>query len=73
MYYADSDHGVFLSSELMTKMTQKTKTYCVINYGVSFRNDYPQRGVNVSKIFPQPYFPRRGRLFPLDRGLYFLP
>ena len=51
MYYADSDHGVFLSSELMTKMTQKTKTYCVINYGVSFRNDYPQRGENV-KIFP---------------------
>ena len=31
MYYADFNHSAFLSSELMTKMTQKTKTYCVIN------------------------------------------
>ena len=31
MYYIDSDNSAFLSSELMTKMTQKTKTYCVIN------------------------------------------
>ena len=73
MYYTDSDRSVFLSSELMTKMTQKKQRHIVsltmaCHFAMIIRNE-----VKMSKYFHNPIFPQRGRLFPLDRGHYFLP
>ena len=62
MYCVDIDACMFCILKLMTKMTQKTKTYCVINYGVSFRNFWQSKASPCCQLIVETIQDVAGRL-----------
>ena len=68
MYYTDSDRSVFLSSELMTKMTQKKQRHIVsltmaCHFAMINRNE-----VKMSKISLTLFPPKGTDYFPSTEG-----
>ena len=70
MYYTDSDRSVFLSSELMTKMTQKKQRHIVsltmaCHFAMINRNE-----VKMSEYFHNPISPKGPTISPRQRALF---
>ncbi len=71
MYYTDSDRSVFLSSELMTKMTQKKQRHIVsltmaCHFAIINRNEVKMS----ANYFPTHISPEGPTIFPRQRALF---